>query len=854
MRLRSWRLTPLLIVLTFALVVQVQAFEQYPDAFEPTTQGQAADVSKEQQAIPETFPRHGHNSAGDGKGALDVQEALSILRKLEKPRKRPIRSVKPSGVTGTAVYYAKEAFYLLFMNGPPQEQPLVVQPSAQKLSPPLSKAVKLLERAAEERNPDAIHLLAEMNFYGNYTHPRNFAEAFRRFNDLANLTGNSSAQYMIGFMYGTGIGDAVERDQAKALLYHTFAALGGDVRSEMTVAFRHHAGIGTPRNCEEAAFYYKRVADKGIQYSRNGPPGGQALVREAYSLADVDGGVYGEGASVSSSGVNAIRGGPNSDTHAAFEDVLEYLDLMSRKGDLKATFSLGRLHYEGSRVLNRNLRKAKAYFMVVAKRYWARDGRIIAGNTSDIEKIAAKAAGYLGRMYFRGEGVDQNFEKARIWFKRGIANGDPLCQYSMGLMYLRGLGVPKDVIKASDYFREAADQDFASAQVRLGVLFLDQGDLQTAIRYFELATRHGHIEAYYHLAEMSNQGVGMGRSCGTATTYYKIVAEKAEPIHSPFLEANLAYDDGDKELALIDFMMAAEQGYEVSQANAAYLLDGEKSRISLDRLLPWSKETPSLLRNAALALVYWTRSAKQKNIDSMVKMGDYYLGGFGTDVDTEKAATCYQSAAETHQSALALWNLGWMHENGIGIEQDYHLAKRFYDQALEINSQEAYLPVTLSLLKLRARSFWNTITNGRINSIRSEPEPKKEWSFSEWIHNFIEDEHPYYHDADDDLTDPQIHDPMPGGDDFYDEIDEGVIESLVILVLAAALAFLVYYRQVRQQNHRRTVEQQGNAGRGPAPAAQQGQQQVPGEQADGGFFPPPVDPNFNQWVAGGVGH
>ena len=72
------------------------------------------------------------------------------------------------------------------------------------------------------------------------------------------------------------------------------------------------------------------------------------------------------------------------------------------------------------------------------------------------------------------------------------------------------------------------------------------------------------------------------------------------------------------------------------------------------------------------------------------------------------------------QSAQAFWNLGWMHENGIGLDQDFHLAKRFYDQALETN-HEAYLPVTLALFKLRARSYWNTITHGRINSIRDEP-------------------------------------------------------------------------------------------------------------------------------------
>lgn len=40
--------------------------------------------------------------------------------------------------------------------------------------------------------------------------------------------GNSTAQQMIGFMYGTGIGQVVERNQALASLYHTFAARADD--------------------------------------------------------------------------------------------------------------------------------------------------------------------------------------------------------------------------------------------------------------------------------------------------------------------------------------------------------------------------------------------------------------------------------------------------------------------------------------------------------------------------------------------------------------------------------------------------------------------------------------------------
>lgn len=703
------------------------------DLTQTTTKGDPVAAAPESTESVTRWQQEGKDNGSQGRtlesmygdtslrylATIAVQEALSILRNIRTPRNRLDRFERTSGFVGTSMYYAKEAFFFLFMNGPRTDNYLETSPNERKLSKPLSQAVNLLEAAAKEHEPDALFLLAEMNFFGNYTHPRNYKEAFRKYSDLASLNGNSSAQHMIGFMYATGIGGAVGRDQAKALMYHTFSALGGNTKSQMTAAYRHHSGIGTPRNCNEAAYWYKQVADKAIAYARSGPPGGQNLEKDSYRLADENGGVYGEGASVVSSGIYANKAGPNSDSHAAIDDVLEYLDLMSRKGDLKATFSLGRLHYEGTRTTKRNLRTARAYFRIVARKYWAKDGSVMTEDDG-IGRVASKAAGYLGRMSLRGEGMEQSYEKALIWFKRGRANGDALCQYELGLMYLNGFGVRKDPKAASDYFKAAAEQDFTSAQTYLGQLFLDQGDISTAIRYFDLAARHGHIEAFYHLAEISNNGIGRERSCGVATAYYKLVAEKAETIHSDFTEANGAYNDGDSETALVNYMMAAEQGYESAQANVAYMLDEYHSILSLDSLMPWKKHRNSLLRNTILALIYWTRSAKQSNIDSMVKMGDYYLSGHGIEADMEKAATCYQTAAETHQSAQALWNLGWIHENGLGVEQDFHLAKRFYDQALETN-QEAYLPVKLSLIKLRIRSFWNTITNGKVNSIQPDP-------------------------------------------------------------------------------------------------------------------------------------
>lgn len=56
-------------------------------------------------------------------------------------------------------------------------------------------------------------------------------------------------------------------------------------------------------------------------------------------------------------------------------------------------------------------------------------------------------------------------------------------------------------------------------------------------------------------------------------------------------------------------------------------------------------------------------------------MGDYYYAGTGVEEakpQLEKAAACYQSAANSRISALAMWNLGWMHENGQGVAQVSH--------------------------------------------------------------------------------------------------------------------------------------------------------------------------------------
>ena len=58
--------------------------------------------------------------------------------------------------------------------------------------------------------------------------------------------------------------------------------------------------------------------------------------------------------------------------------------------------------------------------------------------------------------------------------------------------------------------------------------------------------------------------------------------------------------------------------------------------------------------------------------------------------------------AKSQSNAQAMFNLGYMHEHGQGLPLDLHLAKRYYDQALEIDAA-AKLPVMLALASLWIR-------------------------------------------------------------------------------------------------------------------------------------------------------
>jgi TPR repeat protein len=99
---------------------------------------------------------------------------------------------------------------------------------------------------------------------------------------------------------------------------------------------------------------------------------------------------------------------------------------------------LGQLYYLGTRSIPRNYEEARYFFHQIIEK--AASGSKTPEKSA---KIVGQAAGYLGKMYWRGEGVLSNPEKAFKWFKMGAELNDANSQNGLGLMYLDGIVVPK---------------------------------------------------------------------------------------------------------------------------------------------------------------------------------------------------------------------------------------------------------------------------------------------------------------------------------------------------------------------------------------------------------------------------
>jgi hypothetical protein len=77
----------------------------------------------------------------------------------------------------------------------------------------------------------------------------------------------------------------------------------------------------------------------------------------------------------------------------------------------------------------------------------------------DADRGDAEAQYQIGFMYFRGQGVRQDYAQALSWYRRAADQGHLQAMEGLGGMYQYGIGVPQDTAQARVWYQRAAQND-----------------------------------------------------------------------------------------------------------------------------------------------------------------------------------------------------------------------------------------------------------------------------------------------------------------------------------------------------------------------------------------------------------
>lgn len=601
---------------------------------------------------------------------------------------------------------------------------------------------ELLVQSSEQfNNSEATYTLSQIHLWSQYNFPHNMTLAHKyleKFNDLTHFT-NHSAIFDLAVMYATG-GCAsgndqtvIPQDSAKALLYYQRAAQLGNLKAKQVLAYKYYSGFNVPRNFHKSLVLYRDIAEQlRKSYSRDEwdivfPYWESYNVR----ISDFESGLLGKGLnSVPSSTVRKRTTRPDigSPFIAQVNGVQMTLQIepMGRfafngndgniNGDeddedaserrIIRIYYAALNDYKGTYSQSRNCERAKNLLELTYKEFQPH-----VDNLDPLQVFYyVRCLQLLGHMYFTGEGSSKpNIHMAEEILTTSLeisrrAQG-PIGRACIDLGLINQY-ITNNISQAISYYMKAmktqANNGIVEFQLAKLATSFPEEKIGDPFNLMETAYLNGFVPAIYEFAVMIESGMNSKSSVENTAYLFKTFVDKNEAIMAPKLRTAFAALINDRsEVALWAYSQLAEQGYETAQVSAAYLM----------YQLPYEFEDPPRTtdQRKTLAISYYTRAFKQGNIDAGVVAGDIYF----QMQNYSKAMALYQGAALKY-SIQAIWNLGYMHEHGLGVNRDFHLAKRYYDQVSE-HDHRFYLASKLSVLKLHLKSWLTWITREKVN-------------------------------------------------------------------------------------------------------------------------------------------
>ena len=112
----------------------------------------------------------------------------------------------------------------------------------------------------------------------------------------------------------------------------------------------------------------------------------------------------------------------------------------------------------------------------------------------------------LGSLYYNGDGVERNLEKAEYWLEKSAEQGNSDAQFFLGEIYYYGGAVEHERTKY--WFEKSVKQsNTIQTLLYLATLYYDGGDYKKAKYWWEKAAKTGNAEAQNNLCFFSLENV-----------------------------------------------------------------------------------------------------------------------------------------------------------------------------------------------------------------------------------------------------------------------------------------------------------------------------------------------------------
>lgn len=391
----------------------------------------------------------------------------------------------------------------------------------------------------------------------------------------------------------------------------------------------------------------------------------------------------------------------------------ELYEQSSKSNNLFATIYLGIL-YENGNGIPKDIEKADELF-----------DKAINLKENDSSHVAMG----IGRRFYYGFDVEQNYFRAIKYIEISAKKGNKLALFQLAYMYEKGLGFDIDYAKAKENYEKAGSLGVSKAYIKIGNFYFNgqffKRDINEAKKYYELAIKTNNSEnkkdpndltdqndlkdpkAYFKLGWFYYNGLCFVKDKSKGQTYFKKYGDAVSDIVVSF---GLYYENG---FGVVQNYEKAKEYYEL-----AYDFGNVKAIYQLGVLYKYGNGVEkNISKSNEYFNEYYEKNIKydtnligrdrkdseehffnpeshfnlfeQNNSYIFLNLGKLYEKGYGVKQDYSKAKKYYELAVH-HKNVKGYFNLGYLYEKGLGVQQDYLKAKDYYEISAEKNNSKAF--------------------------------------------------------------------------------------------------------------------------------------------------------------------